>query len=207
MRDDGAPKWTAIDAYEARRAGGFTKVGGKYVMADGLVSRQGFRKILPEGPGRMFTDLVTNMPEHLLTDMLVGELVALAKKVLHQRNATVFEGLVLNPLLGEPRVTVAALAHQFGVKPHVIYNIKHECWRKLRDAWSGILAAAKTKAETNEQLEALSVIERCERAYGCCVLLHPNGQFGDPGCCNRRPRVAEQVGQIRAERLALLGTK
>jgi hypothetical protein len=58
--------------------------------------------------------------------------VELVGKVLHGRNATVFEGLVLNPLLGKPAKTVQELAKQFGVPADRIHKIKHDCIERLK---------------------------------------------------------------------------
>src|SRR5262245_28924615 len=98
-----------IDSLEARRAAGFTKAGnGKHVMADGLIARSGNRRILPDA-----------REEHDWTwwQERADELVAAATEVLRGRNASVFQGLVLDPLQGKPRKSVRSLALQFGVTP------------------------------------------------------------------------------------------
>ena len=92
------PLARVIDSLEARRAAGFTKAGnGKHVMADGLVSRRGYRRILPDA-----------RDEHDRTwwEERADEVAAAAAEVLHQRNASVFQGLVLDPLQGKPRKSV-----------------------------------------------------------------------------------------------------
>ena len=54
-----------------------------------------------------------------------------AKQTLRGRNATIFEKLVINPVLGRPSGTVDELARQFGVAPARIYRIKDKIKRQM----------------------------------------------------------------------------
>jgi hypothetical protein len=101
-------------AFEAKWAAGFVKVAGKHIKADGLVSRRGNRRIIP-------ADLYEDVDEYLREDRI--EMLATAAKVLHGRNATVFEKLYLNPLQGKRQATREELAQQFGVPVSQIYKI------------------------------------------------------------------------------------
>jgi len=106
----------SVDGFEAKWAAGFTKVDGRHVAADGMVSRRGYRRIIPEsGPGReWFEDRAE-------------DLAAAAKEALRGRNATVFDGRVLNPLMGRPKRSIEDLAEQFGTPTKRIYKILDEC--------------------------------------------------------------------------------
>ena len=100
-----------VGATEAKLAAGFTKIGGKHVAADGLVSRRGYRRIIPNAG----TD-----PDWL--EYRAEQLAEIASKVLHGRNATIFEARVIAPLKGLPKWSVEDLAKQFGVTPKRIYR-------------------------------------------------------------------------------------
>jgi hypothetical protein len=41
------PPPRTLAGFEANRSAGYTKIGGKHVAADGLVSRRGYRRIIP----------------------------------------------------------------------------------------------------------------------------------------------------------------
>jgi hypothetical protein len=107
-----------IEGFESKRASGFAKVDGRHIAADGLVSRRGYRRIISDSSlDREWFDL----------DGRVEELAKIAKEVLHGRNATVFEGRVLNPLMGQPKLSIEELAAQFGTTAKRIYNIVDDC--------------------------------------------------------------------------------
>lgn len=111
-------RYDAIGASEARHASGFVKVAGKHKSADGLLSRGGYRRVLPDYEDAEWLDL--EKPERL------AELEEIKSKVLHGRNATIFEQLVLAPLRGERGKTVEELAEQFNKSPDRIYKVKHK---------------------------------------------------------------------------------
>jgi hypothetical protein len=111
-----------IAKIEIFRARGFAKVAGRHVMADGLVARSGRRRIFPDH---------ANMRE--LEDR-ADVLLAIAKQVLRGRNATVFEGRVIDPLLGRPKRSVEELAAQFGVSPAKIHKITERCKERVSEA-------------------------------------------------------------------------
>jgi hypothetical protein len=108
--------WRSVEGFEEKWANGFTKVDGRHAPADGIVSRRGYRRIIPDsGPGReWFEDRAE-------------DLANIAKEVLRGRNATVFEGRVLNPLMGRPKRSIEELAEQFGRPTKRIYKILDEC--------------------------------------------------------------------------------
>jgi hypothetical protein len=88
---------------------------------DGLVSKRGFRRIIP-GATREEQEWIE---EH------AWKLREIAKDILHGRNATVFERRFLNPLDGHPKPPVGELAAQFNVTEKRIYNIEEDCKRRV----------------------------------------------------------------------------
>src|SRR5262249_13153455 len=120
-RTDSEPKASprTVQGYESRWAAGYTKVAGKTTVADGVLSRGGFRRILPNDDDDGW---LKHCKEYRLR-----ELEDIAKDIFHGRNATVFEGLLLAPLRGERGRTVEELADQFGLTPQQIYKIKNKC--------------------------------------------------------------------------------
>jgi hypothetical protein len=145
-----------IASFEARWAAGFTKEGdGKHVMADGLVGRSGRRRILPADAGVKTAELDDWRWEK--TD----ELVAAAKEVLHQRNASVFQGLVLDPLEGKPRRSVESLAAQFNVTPARIYRIEYDCKLKVMAK----IEAKRAQTAASERTWADEVCRACGAVY------------------------------------------
>jgi hypothetical protein len=116
-----------IGAAEDFRAEGYYKIAGRSLMADGLVSRAGYRRIPPGW-------LMEGIDDHEEWAGNAELLANVAKQVLRNRNATVFEGLVLNPLLGRPGRTVEELAEQFGVPPARIYRIKDKVKQQMTAA-------------------------------------------------------------------------
>jgi hypothetical protein len=97
-------------------------MAGMLQLTDGVLSRRGLRRIPPliyRGLDREWIE------EH------AEELSELAKDILHGRNATVFEGRVLDPLEGRPKRSVEDLAAQFGVTEKRIYKIEDDCRRRV----------------------------------------------------------------------------
>src|SRR5262245_9955104 len=88
----------AIAAWEAKWVAGFIKDAGKHVAAGGLVSRGGYRRVFRDSPD--WRDV----------DWQAEKLEEVAAEVLHGRNATVFENLVINPIRRRPGKSVKALA-------------------------------------------------------------------------------------------------
>src|SRR5262245_45882921 len=113
-----------FEIWEDRRTTGFVKSGGKHTQATGLVSRRGYKRIVPDADSWM---------EEQGADV-AQELIEVAGKILHGRNATVFEGRVLAPLQGKPRRSVDDLAKQFNVRAARIYKIVDDCKRKIERA-------------------------------------------------------------------------
>jgi hypothetical protein len=99
--------------------------GGKHVAADLLVSRRGFRRVIPDDAG---------------LDVEASELQELARVHLTGRVAAVFDAFVLRPLLtGDARASVESLAADFGVSQRRIYKDLVRAQRQLSDAWRLLL--------------------------------------------------------------------
>src|SRR5262245_6456061 len=159
MKDEKSdPLARVIDSLEARRAAGFTKSGdGKHIMADGLIARSGKRRILPDArDGHDWT----------WWEERADEAAAAAAEVLHQRNASVFQGLVLDPLQGKPRKSVESLAIQFGVPPARIYRILYVCKLKVK-------AKIDAKRAETEPFERTATGEVCR----ACGVVYSNSHF------------------------------
>jgi hypothetical protein len=88
---------------------------------DGLVSKRGYRRIIP-GATREEQEWIENNTQILRN---------IAKELFHGRNATVFERRFLNPLDGQPKASVGELAAQFNVTEKRIYNIEENCKRRV----------------------------------------------------------------------------
>ena len=112
-----------IAAFENKWAAGFTKVDGRYVPADGLVNSKGRRLVFPDGG-----------PDAAELDDWTDRLEVVAKQVLHGRNATVFEGRVLDPLMGRRKRSVEELAAQFGVTSAKIHKITEKAKERVAAA-------------------------------------------------------------------------
>jgi hypothetical protein len=119
----------AIENFEMRMAGPSRpdpsstsdETGGvdcKWRNPDGLVSKRGYRRIAPD-------------EKRWLNDNNIDELREIAARVLHGRNATVFEKHVTNPLIGLPKSSVRELAAQFGVTEKRIYKILDSCKQRI----------------------------------------------------------------------------
>lgn len=116
----------SIDAFERRTArGGHSKVEGKHVGGGVLVSRRGYARVIRD------TD------KAWLNENNIDALRETAARVLHGRNATIFEKHVINPLLGLPKVSVKELAAQFGIKDTRVYKILDKCKERVKRALRG----------------------------------------------------------------------
>ena len=133
-------------------AAGFYKKDGKHVSTDGLVSRRGYRRIVPAGldedgrDGELWADNAQQLAE-------------LYKQVLRGRNATVFENLVIKPLLGQKGMTVAELARRFGVDEDRIYRCKYDALQRINRV------SAKLKTFPNDPKLTQMEIGRRERQH------------------------------------------
>ncbi len=99
-------------ALDEGRLGFMRCKNGRYIAEHGLVSRRGLRRVQRDDSGMNGFDASGKKD-------LVEEA---AKKVLRGRNATVFEGRVLNVLRGKPQQTIKELASQFDTTPKQIYK-------------------------------------------------------------------------------------
>jgi len=155
-----------IDGKEAANAAGYTKVAGKHVAADGLVSRRGYRRILPESRNR----------EEIEGDL--EKLDEIAKQVLRGRNATIFEKCVIRPLEdGSRRPPVEEVAAQFNIEDKRVYKILDKCWDKISGALPRFKAGAPLTEASGSPL--CSICGRHESSKTIC----PRGHYGG---CDRR---------------------
>jgi hypothetical protein len=168
-----------FEQFEAKLTSGFVETkSGKHVAFGGLTDRKGRRKVFP-----MQTD-----EEAWTAEINTNELMDIAETILHGRNATVFEGLVLRPLRGLPKRTVDDLAKQFGILPARIYRIKNDCVERVKKE----IAKGKLEAQTQptgyrEANKIFEVCERCKREYPLSA--HPRrrsvcrGNYDPPKDC------------------------
>jgi hypothetical protein len=183
-----------IAAYEAKRATGFTSDGsGKRIAADGLVSRGGYRRIIPG----------ETTEEENKREWRAEELATIAAEIFSGRNATIFEGRILNPLMGRPKRSVEDLAAQFGIPTQRVYKIEERCRERVMAAFStpsrkmdhkGFVAAAG-------QLQKWAESERCSLCGRClaptplpaCRGAFANEDFDDfrPECLRIQYRTEE----------------
>jgi hypothetical protein len=161
-----------VAGFEDRRAAGYYKQAGKHVAADGLVSRLGYRRILPNSG-----------PDMALFEQRAEEVARLAKQVLHGRNATVFEGRVLDPLMGRSKRSVEELAAQFGVTSAKIHKITEKAKERvaaaIRYKQSKSLAPEEPACPTCGRWYSRGW-EPCRRGYGEGAEYSP---FTHPECC------------------------
>ena len=92
------------------RASDFRSVAEKTVMVDGLVARNGNRRVFPEGPDYEWIE------DH------AEELGGVAQKTLRGRRLEVFRALVIAPLMGEEKMPAQWLAEKFSVSIDRIYK-------------------------------------------------------------------------------------
>jgi hypothetical protein len=166
----------SVAGYEAKWAAGYTKVGGKYIAADGLVSRGGFRRIIPEE---------TDWDREKWAER-AAELADAAGKILHGRNATIFEGRVLDPLRGRPKRSVDDLAAQFGIAPKRVYKIVERCSDRVMAALSAPSQRMDHKGfvAARDELYARAYSEKCllcGRCFALTALSACRGVFGVSG--------------------------
>ena len=115
----------AIENFERRQTGASRdRESGKWRNPDSLVSRRGYRRVFRED-------------KQWLDENNIEALQLTAARVLHGRNATVFEKHVTNPLIGLPKVSVKELAAQFGVTEKKIYKILERCKDRVKRAMRG----------------------------------------------------------------------
>jgi hypothetical protein len=110
-------------------------------MADGLVSRGGYRRVLPDTDDVLDAELWAENAERLAD---------LAKQHLRGRNATVFEGLLVNPLLGRGGRTVQELAAQFGVSSERIYRVMYDAKQRITAAIAGTKTTQPEERKRND---------------------------------------------------------
>ena len=115
-----------------------------------------------------------------------AELADAVGKVLRGRNATIFEGRVLDPLRGRPKRSVDDLAAQFGITTKRVYKIVERCSDRVIAALSAPPERMDAKgfiAETNE-LYAWAESEKCSlcgRCFALTALSACRGAFGVGG--------------------------
>ena len=185
-----------IEGYEAKWAAGHSKVGGRHVAADGLVARSGRRRILPNEPD------VAWLEDAWLEDA-AEKLGKIAKETLHGRNATVFEGRVLDPLMGRRKRSVEELAAQFGVTSAKIHKITEKAKERVAAA---VIRYKQGKSLAPEEPACPTCgrwysrgWEPCRRGYGFLAAYSP---FTHPECCPPSFRKAPRAQSIRQHPLA-----
>lgn len=132
-----------IAAFEERQAAGFTKVAGKHIPADGLVSRRGQRRILPDGG-----------PDLDWLEWREEQLEEIVKQTLHGRDATIFRRRVIE------NGSVEDLAREFNVTPHEIY-------KRTEKSKNRVIAAARKAFGKSEAANGQKDNERAlQEAWG-----------------------------------------
>jgi hypothetical protein len=132
---------------EAKYATGFSRQAGKHTAHTGpLTRRSGRLKIFPE-----------SIDQDQLYDDL-EKLRAIARQVLHGRNATIFEKLVIKPLAdGVRHPPVKDVASEFNIEDGRVYKIIHKCWNRISKARARFEADApvmekdKSRVRNNQQ--------------------------------------------------------
>jgi hypothetical protein len=110
-------------------------------------------------------------------DGLHNELKAVAKAVLHGRDAAIFERRVINPLLdpvGSPKPSVEDLARQYKVSEKRVYKIIARCWRRIEQEQERRTAEQESKQAMNGALASFAV----KRQSGGITYQH-DGRFWD----------------------------
>jgi hypothetical protein len=133
---------------EIFRSSGHVKAAGKHISADGLVSRRGYRRILPSDDGG---------------DAEAGRFLVeeVAKEVLRGREATIFE----KRLAG---VKLEALAEQFGRSISFIHAVIEKSKVRVMQAIKDKLrpAAAGERCPTCGLFYGQNTSAVCPRGYG-----------------------------------------
>jgi len=126
----------------------------------GLISRRGYIRIIRE-------DIPVIEREEQIT-----ELKTLAAKVLHSRNATIFERHVIAPLQNPlaPKPSIADSASQFGISPRRVKKIIYKAWKKIE--------TAKIAADAKEQAPRMTAYFAAKRSTGGITYQH-QGQYWD----------------------------
>lgn len=154
---------------EAKYATGFSRQAGKHTDHTGPLTRGGRLKIFPESSdlGELHGDL-ENLRE-------------IAKQVLRDRNATIFEKLVIKPLEdGVRRPPVEEVAAQFNIKDKRVYKILDKCWDRVAKARARFEAGAPLIEK--ERSPMCSICGRPQSSNEIC----PRGRYG--GCKDDPPR-------------------
>lgn len=156
LKDRPDPFAGKVAAYDAKAHSGFVRKNGKHVAWSGPLQRNGRVKIFDDKSGH----------DKWLSEQNHHELIDIASKVLHGRNATVFDGLVLDPLRGQPKRTVESLATQFGVPTARIYRIKNECVERIKSELKKTRAAPEFVSPFHQAAREISeTCAHCHRTY------------------------------------------
>lgn len=125
-----------VSAIEEFRARGFAKIKGVHIMADGLVSKKGYRRVTGIPDDREMLDVETARE--------------LAEKVLHGRNATIYSRCVIDHADGLRGATEQQMARQFGISVSQVYRIIGKCQMRMVEAQAEIYRnLGQRKPETN----------------------------------------------------------
>jgi hypothetical protein len=112
----------AIERWQIDQANGFRKVAGRRIMVDGLVARNGRRRILP------------NYGSSLELGGRAQQVLQLARQVLPIRDLDIYTELVIKPAEGRPGRSVADLMEDHGCSRDTIERSKKRSQARLLDA-------------------------------------------------------------------------
>src|SRR5262249_36135156 len=174
-----------VENFERRWSGGSSRDGsGKWRNPDGLVSRRGKRRIVPES---------RNSDEIECDLWLLREI---AEQVLHGRNATIFEKLVIKPLEdGGCHPPVEGVAAQFNITLKRAYKIRDKCWDR-------VLREHNRRQQQEAQEDGSAICGICGKRRSS-DLLCPRGRYW--GCEESvRPPGADRYGRISAQKFSQL---
>ena len=124
-----------VGKIEEYRARGHTKVAGKHVSADGLVSRSGYRRIPPKGL----------LDDNMERDSQIEDLKRLAESALRGRNRKIFTRNVIEPLEDLPGATYRELADQYGISIIKVHRIMRDCHMRIEQALEEERVGARVK--------------------------------------------------------------
>jgi hypothetical protein len=151
-------------SFEAKCASGFTRQAGKHTDYSGPLTRGGRLKIFPDSS----SEVEIQHDLEILQDI--------AKRVLHGRNATIFQKLVIEPLAdGRRHPPVEDVAAQFNVTPKRAYKIRDKCWDK-------VLREHKRRQQHESQAVGSRVCSICGKPDSSNEMC----PRGNDGACDRR---------------------
>jgi hypothetical protein len=183
-----------VGKIEGYRAAGHTKIAGKHVSADGLVSRRGYRRVVPEALLR----------DNMERDYQIDELKRLAELALRGRNRSIFIRNVVEPLEGLPGVTYRELADQYGISITKIHRIIGDCHMRIAQALECERRAAVVAdgcPTCGFRIKDCANDLPCDRGYRGGNLLEESRRFIHPECRWRFRFFTEEDQRLAREQL------